>query len=383
MKLHKNKPEKSMQDEVKPDTTQKTGLIKRMKLHKNKPEEPKQDKVKPDTTQKTGLIKRMKLHKNKPEEPMQDKDKPDTTQKTGLIKRLSMTGQINRLFVYLAATIPAIICIFFALLGFIGAINPLVMPVEGGTLKIGTPVDFLVIAVIIFTGIYGIFEFLRLRKVRKIDERFPDFVRDLAESRRAGMTFTKAIMYSSRGNYGPLTPEIQKIANQISWGSSVDNALRAFAKRVNTKLIDRTISLIIEASRSGGNVADVLDAASKDARELKLMEGERRAGMLSYVAVIYVSMGVFLLIMVVLCKSLIPAMTGQGSEGLASAMGKGSGITRDDISQLFFYATIFQSAGMGAVTGVFEDGKVVSGVKHMFIMILITWFIFKLVVMGI
>jgi len=356
MKLLKNKSEKSMQDEVKPDATQKTGHIKHMKLHKNKPEEPKQDKVKPDTIQKPGLIKRMKLHKNKTEEQMQDKDKPDATQKTGLIKRLSMTGQINRLFVYLAATIPAIICIF---------------------------VDFLVIAVIIFTGIYGIFEFLRLRKVRKIDERFPDFVRDLAESRRAGMTFTKAIMYSSRGNYGPLTPEIQKIANQISWGSSVDNALRAFAKRVNTKLIDRTISLIIEASRSGGNVADVLDAASKDARELKLMEAERRAGMLSYVAVIYVSMGVFLLIMVVLCKSLIPAMTGQGSEGLASAMGKGSGITRDDISQLFFYATIFQSAGMGAVTGVFEDGKVVSGVKHIFIMILITWFIFKLVVMGI
>ncbi len=325
----------------------------------------------------------MKLHKNKSEESTQDEDKPDAIKKTGLIKRLSMTGQINRLFVYLAASIPAIICIFFALLGFVGTIKPLVIPVEGGSIKIGTSVDFLVIAVIIFTGIYGIYEFLRLRKVRKIDERFPDFVRDLAESRRAGMTFTKAIMYSSRGNYGPLTPEIQKIANQISWGSSVDNALRAFAKRVNTKLIDRTISLIIEASRSGFNVADLLDAASKDARELKLMEGERRAGMLSYVAVIYVSMGVFLLIMIVLCKSLIPAMTGQGSEGLASAMGKSTVITRDDISQLFFYATIFQSAGMGAVTGVFEDGKIVSGIKHIFIMILITWFIFKLIVMGI
>ena len=50
-------------------------------------------------------------------------------------------------------------------------------------------------------------------RFRKIDEAFPDFVRDLAESRRAGMTFTKAIMYSSKGNYGLLTPEIQKIAS--------------------------------------------------------------------------------------------------------------------------------------------------------------------------
>lgn len=303
--------------------------------------------------------------------------------KAGFFKHLSMTGQITRLFVYLAATIPAIICIFFAIFAFAGAFEPLVLPVEGGSIKIGTPIDFIVIAVIIFTGIYGIYEFLRLRRVRKIDERFPDFVRDLAESRRAGMTFTKAILYSSKGNYGLLTPEIQKIANQISWGSSVDNALNSFAKRVNTKLINRTISLIIEAGRSGGNVADVLDAASKDARELKLIDSERRAGMLSYVAVIYVSMGVFLLIMIVLCKSLIPAMTGQSSEGLASAMGKSTVISRDDITMLFFYATVFQSAGMGAVTGVFEDGKVVSGVKHMFIMILITWLIFKLIVTGI
>lgn len=309
--------------------------------------------------------------------------KSDAIKKTGFIKGLSMTGQITRLFVYLAATIPAIICIFLAILAFIGAFQPIILPIEDGSIKIGTSIDFLIIGVIIFTGIYGIYEFLRLRRVRKIDERFPDFVRDLAESRRAGMTFTKAIMYSSRGNYGLLTPEIKKIANQISWGSSVENALRAFAKRVNTRLITRTISLIIEASRSGGNVADVLDAASKDARELKLMDGERRAGMLSYVAVIYVSMGVFLLIMLVLCKSLIPAMTGQGSEGLAGVMGKSSAITRDDITQLFFYATLFQSAGMGIVTGVFEDGKAISGVKHMFIMILITWFIFKFIVTGI
>ncbi|MGF3555139.1 MAG: type II secretion system F family protein, partial [Thermoplasmatota archaeon] len=295
----------------------------------------------------------------------------DSVKKIGLIKRLSMTGQITRFFVYLAAIVPAIICVFFAILSLVGTFKPLNISLGDEVIKIGTPIDFLIIAVIIFTGVYGIYEFLRLRRVSKIDERFPEFVRDLAESRRAGMTFTKAIMYSSKGNYGLLTPEIKKIANQISWGSSVENALRAFAKRVNTRLINRIISLIVEASKSGGNVADVLDAASKDAIELKLMERERKAGMLSYVAVIYVSMGVFLLIMVVLCKSLIPAMTGFGSEGLATSMGKSSSITKEDISQLFFYATLFQSAGMGAVTGVFEDGKVVSGVKHIFIMILI------------
>jgi flagellar protein FlaJ len=312
----------------------------------------------------------------------------DVLEQQGLIKRLTFTGQLTRFIVYISAAIPAFIFIFFAVLASIGVVKPIYIPSGEGYIILGTSIDFLLIAIFIFTGVYGIYEFQRLRRVRKIDERFPDFVRDLAESRRAGMTFTKAIMYSSRGNYGVLTPEIQKIARQISWGSSVDNALNAFAKRVNTKLIRRTISLIIEASRSGGSVADVLEAASRDAREIKLIESERRAGMMSYVAVIYVGMGVFLLIIIVLCKSLLPSMLGESAQQAASAygaagIGGGGGITQKAITEVFFYASILQSFGMGIVTGVFEEGNVVSGVKHTFVMMLISFLIFKLLITGI
>jgi len=184
-----------------------------------------------------------------------------------------------------------------------------------------------------------------------------------------------------------ITDKPKKIARQISWGSSVDNALNAFAKRVNTKLIRRTISLIIEASRSGGNVADVLDAASKDAREIKLIDSERKASMMAFVAVIYVGMGVFLLIIIVLCKSLLPSMLGESARQATEAYGTvglgGGGITQYAITQVFFYAALIQTFGMGIVTGVFEEGNVISGVKHTFVMMLVTWLIFKLLITGI
>lgn len=297
-------------------------------------------------------------------------------EKPGAIKRLMFTGQLTRLTVYLIAAVPSAIFIIMALLVQLDIIGSL----ELGFITIGTPTDFILFALFLGTGVFGFYEHLRLRKVRRIDARFPDFVRDLAESRRAGMTFTRAIMHASTGNYGVLTEEIKKIAQQISWGSSVDDALSAFARRVHTKLIRRTISLIIEASRSGGNVADVLDAASRDARELKLIESERRASMMSYVAVIYVGMFVFLLIIAILCVSLIPAMTGQESMQLSGVTAGVGGITQEHIVPVFFYATLIQSIGMGAVTGVFEEGNVVSGIKHIFIMSLVTWGIFKFVV---
>ena len=323
--------------------------------------------MKPDIMEKTETIK-----------------KPEETEKPGAIKRMIISGQLTQITVYISTAIPAAIFLILAVMAQLGTINPL----KSGDVIIGTSVDFLVFAILTVTGILGAYEFQRLRRIRKIDDRFPDFVRDMAESRRAGMTFTKAIMYSAKGNYGVLTPEIQKIARQISWGSSVDNALSAFAKRVNTKLIRRTVSLIIEASRSGGNVADVLDAASTDARELKLIDAERRATMISYVAVIYVGMGVFLMILIILTKSLIPSMVGEGAAGLSQATqsigssGTG-GITKQAITDVFYYGALTQCAGMGIVTGVFEDGNMVAGVKHTFVMVLVCWIIFKFLVTGI
>jgi len=299
----------------------------------------------------------------------------DVTKKN-MFKDLIITGQLTRFTIYLIAAVPATFFIVMALLVQLEVIGELVL----GPIVIGTTTDFVLFAVFLGTGTFGIYEYIRIRRVRKIDERFPDFVRDLAESRRAGMTFTKAIMHSAKGNYGVLTSEIKKIAQQISWGSSVDEALTAFSRRINTKLIRRTISLIIEASRSGGNVADVLDAASKDAREIRLLDSERRASMMSYVAVIYVAMGVFLLIIALLCGTLIPAMTGEGSAGLHGSMGTAGGIKQSDILPVFFYAALVQSAGMGMVTGVFEEGNIISGVKHIFIMVLVTWVVFKFIV---
>ena len=306
-------------------------------------------------------------------------------EKPGFIKSLMNSGQFTKIVVYLAAGIPTAVLMILALLAAVGTIKPTYF----GDVLFFTATDFIILAFLVATGILGIYELYHLRIIRKIDERFPDFVRDMAESRRAGMTFTKAIMYSAKGNYGVLTPEIQKIARQISWGSSVDNALSAFAKRVNTKLIRRTISLIIEASRSGGNVADVLDAASVDARELKLIDAERRASMISYVAVIYVGMGVFLMILIILTKSLIPSMLGEGAAGLGQASQSGlgasggGGLTEKAVTEVFYYGALIQCMGMGLVTGVFEEGTVMAGIKHTFVMTLVCWIIFKVIVTGV
>jgi len=291
-------------------------------------------------------------------------------QKPDFVKKLILTGQFNRFIVQVVTATTATIFFLLAFLSMIGIVNLFL-----------TAVDFIILALLAVTGIYGMYEYFHVRRIYKIDSIFPDFVRDLAESRRAGMTFTKAILFASKGNYGILTPEIQKISQQVSWGTSVTDALISFSERVKTKSIRRTISLIIEASKSGGNVADVLDVAAKDAREIKMLEAERKANMASYVVVIYVAAFVFLAIIAILVSSFIPSMTGSGSAGLQGAMGGGS-VREEEIVPIFYYAAILQGLGSGVVAGVFEDGNFSSSVKHVFVLVFTSWMAFK-VLLGV
>ncbi len=284
------------------------------------------------------------------------------------LKNLILTKNATRLVVYV---VTGVLVSFFVILG--------VLSILGIFTGFGGFIDYFVFALLSGTGVYGMYESFHVRRIQKIDAIFPDFVRDLAESRRAGMTFVKAILFASKGEYGILTPEIKKISQQVSWGGSVTEALESFAQRVNTKSIRRTITLIIEASNSGGNVADVLDVAAKDAREIKMLEAERRTNMASYVVVIYVGMFVFLAIVLILCTSFIPAMVGgEGSQGMQGVMGGGSTTSQMEISNMFYLACLVQAFGSALVAGVFEDGRYTSSVKHIFIMVFATWIMFKL-----
>lgn len=284
------------------------------------------------------------------------------------LKNLLLTKNMTRMIVSIVSGVLVTVFIILGVLCLLGVFT-----------GFGGFIDYFVFALLSGTGVYGMYESIYVRRILKIDAIFPDFVRDLAESRRAGMTFTKAILFASKGEYGILTPEIKKISQQVSWGGSVTDALESFAQRVNTKSIRRTITLIIEASNSGGNVADVLDVAAKDAREIKMLEAERRTNMASYVVVIYVGMFVFLAIVLILCTSFIPAMVGgEGSQGMQGVMGGGSIASQNEISNVFYLACIVQAFGSALVAGVFEDGRFTSSVKHIFIMVFTTWIMFKL-----
>ena len=225
----------------------------------------------------------------------------------------------------------------------------------------------------------GFLHHLRRRRVKRIEQYFPNFLRDVAEMNRSGMTLTKSVGMVSKGEYGDLTIEIARINAMLSWGISFEDALEKFADRVATPLIYRSVSLINQASRAGGNVPDVLEVAAKDAYVLKMMEKDRASNMIIYVIISYMSFGVFLFVIGILSYSFIPVM----AEASITANSTGGGAEEfigvfdpEMFRRLFFHAALIQGFSSGLVAGQMGEGEVIAGLKHSVILTLIAWFTF-------
>jgi len=242
-------------------------------------------------------------------------------------------------------------------------------------------IDFVAFSGLVAMGPYGFYAAARHRRIRRLEERFPDFLRDLAASRRAGLTLEASIQIAAKGEYGALTAEIQKMADQLSWNVPFNEALSRFGARVHTPLVQRAVSLIIEASRSGGHVNDVLIAAATDAREIKNLENDRRTNMALYSIIVYVTFLTFLFVVGILYKTFIPeaiksfqATQGSGATGFGGL--SFSGLTKQNYRSFYFVASLVQSVGNGFIGGLMESGKLAAGLRHAFAMVAITYVAF-------
>ncbi len=216
------------------------------------------------------------------------------------------------------------------------------------------------------------------------EEKFPDFLRDLAEYWKGGLSMTVAVQTLATSEYGALNDEVNQMSAQLSWGVKFSDVINLFANRVNTPLVKRAIALIAEADRAGGKISDILVTAANDSREIKFLEGERKRAIGSYIAVIWTSYGVFLGVIVVLAKVFIPAIADSNSgEGDGGGQNIGNMKIRS-IDPLFFltifyYGVTMQAMGNGAMAGLMATGRFTSGFKHSGMMIIMAILVFNVI----
>ncbi len=245
----------------------------------------------------------------------------------------------------------------------------------------GTRFFFFVIGIGVLAGITPIVvSIIRENKLAAEKESmFLEFARDLVESVKTGTPISKTILNIKDKPYGALSKHIQKLGNQISLGIPLGSALQIFAKEVKSKTVSRSIVLIGQAEKAGGDIGKILESVAAAVTLSDKLKKERVAAVQTLAVQGYIIFFVFIVIVLVMQFKIVPMVGGiseiGGVGGLGLGIGGGTGINPEEISNAFLYLLLIQGFFSGLTIGKLTLGNLKAGIKHSFALMLMSFLI--------
>ncbi|PSG99587.1 MAG: hypothetical protein BRC28_04000 [Nanohaloarchaea archaeon SW_4_43_9] len=290
--------------------------------------------------------------------------------------------------------------------------------------------SILILGLIIGVLPYGLISFLRNRAIREIEDQFPSFLKDLAESKRGGMTIIQAFESAKETDYGRLNSETEKIHNELTWGIPFPKVMERFSERMSgSTVIQESISILLQGFRSGGDITRTIESIAEDSANLKEVIQKKDAQTKQQILIMYVIfflfVGITIGIYMMLGQLLGLGEPGEGALQNVDFMGgDGEGITNycggeiiyakpictiseifgfvpDQASQkglgsefsenykygqmayykgLLFAMLMIQGMCTGAVAGQIGEGSPAAGIKHAMVMLPIAFLVFMYMV---
>jgi len=220
--------------------------------------------------------------------------------------------------------------------------------------------EIIVFAVLIAITPYAIDITLQKRNTRRKEELYTEFLFKLSELMRGGLDPIKSVKELSKTDLGILTPNVRMASTAMIYGKSFEESMKTMAKSLHSELIKRYTTLVVQASYSGGSVADLILKASEDMRSIISIEREKEGNLAQYVMIFYFAQGIIFFIIFTLTTSLLPFVQNLG----ASTMFGVNKIASLDFARGFFHLVMINSFFGGLIIGKISEGEARFGLKH-------------------
>ncbi|HOW37101.1 MAG TPA: type II secretion system F family protein [Candidatus Pacearchaeota archaeon] len=219
------------------------------------------------------------------------------------------------------------------------------------------------------------------REESEKESMFLEFSRNLVESVKSGTPINKSIINVKNKEYGALTPHIRKLANQISLGIPLRQALEIFSKDVKNKTVSRALTLIGQAEKAGGNIGGILESVGEAVSMSDKLKKERLSSISALISQGYLIFFIFIVIILVMQFKILPMISGiSGSDmgGIIGGVNTGgtAKIDPNSLSNAFLFLLIVQGFFTGLTVGELSEGNVKAGIRHSFVLMVLAFMIF-------
>lgn len=223
-------------------------------------------------------------------------------------------------------------------------------------------------------------------RAAKVEEILPDFLSLMASNIRSGLTPDKALIVSVQDEFGPLAVEIERAGKSSLTGKPINEVLIGIGDHIDSDALQKTIYIIVEGLRSGGDIAELLEKTAMDMRKSSSLRREVSSVILNYVLFIVaaISFGAPLLygvstFLVDIMLKIKQSMAVSGSEAATGALSGQIGLFKgqlqlsSDAVSLFAVASIVITVFFGCMAvGIMHSGKRLDGLKYFPIILVIS-----------
>jgi flagellar protein FlaJ len=258
---------------------------------------------------------------------------------------------------------------------FLVFIVPLFMlPLETVTLYSN---ELLLFAILVAIVPSAILDYLNQKWVSSIEKQMPLLVRGVSESQETGVTIIGALekVVEDKMVGKPLSEEIRKLTVQMSWGTSFEGALTKFKERISSPIVSRFCALVLEASRSGGQIKKVFTGTSGFMEEMKELDEDTDAQMRPYIIVIYAAFLVFLFTAIILVGSFFAPL-----EGYPQILSQLSIVGVSQFKDFFYKNMLVSAVTGGLMAGKIGERRVAGGLKHAIVLTVVGYVTFLVLI---
>ena len=205
---------------------------------------------------------------------------------------------------------------------------------------------------------------IRLTKTKtSMEQGVSNFLRDLTEVRKTGLSPEKCIESLSKREYGVFGKELRKISSEISWGIPAKKVMMDFLHRTRSWMVQIVMFLLVETIDVGGGTVAMIESLARFNNLTQEVEKEKKMSVRPYVMMPYLAS----ILLVATTIMMMGLTTGVAVPG-ATAVPKDNTL----MQVVFISSVIFNSYLIGIVAGKISEESVGAGFKHAAILVLIS-----------
>lgn len=144
---------------------------------------------------------------------------------------------------------------------------------------VGIPLAMLVSTL----GFYVYTDMRIISRKRAIEKVLPEFLHLTAANIRAGMPIDQALWSAVRPRFGALAHEVELVAKENMVGTELTDALMELGRKYDSKVLQRSLSLIVEGIDAGSEIGDLLEKIALNIQDMQIRRESMAANVTAYI----------------------------------------------------------------------------------------------------